>query len=47
VVEKERVASVLKVQMGWFYPIWRFSVRFIAPVALLFVMLNLVGIISF
>lgn len=47
VVEKERVASVLKVQMGWFYPIWRLSVRYIAPVALLFVMLNLVGIISF
>jgi NSS family neurotransmitter:Na+ symporter len=47
VVEKDRVASVLKDQMGWFYPIWRFSVRFIAPVALLFVMLNLVGIISF
>lgn len=47
VVEKERVASVLKDQMGWFYPIWRFSVRYIAPVALFFVMLNLTGVIEF
>ncbi|MBD3810460.1 MAG: sodium-dependent transporter, partial [Sulfuricurvum sp.] len=34
VVEKERVASVLQEHMGWFYSIWRFSVRYIAPVAL-------------
>lgn len=47
VVEKERVASVLKEQMGWFYPIWRLSVRYIAPVALFIVMLNLIGVISF
>jgi NSS family neurotransmitter:Na+ symporter len=47
VVEKERVASVLKSQMGWFYPVWRFSVRYIAPVALFFVMLNLTGVIEF
>lgn len=47
VIEKERVASVLKDQMGWFYPIWRFSVRYISPVALFFVMLNLIGVIEF
>jgi neurotransmitter:Na+ symporter, NSS family len=47
VIEKERVASVLQDHMGWFYPIWRFSVRYIAPVALLVIMLNLIGIISF
>lgn len=47
VIEKERVASVLQDHMGWFYPIWRLSVRYIAPVALFIVMLNLMGIISF
>ncbi|MBD3799720.1 sodium-dependent transporter [Sulfuricurvum sp.] len=47
VVEKERVASVLQEQMGWFYPIWRCSVRYIAPVALFVVMLNLMGLIEF
>jgi neurotransmitter:Na+ symporter, NSS family len=47
VMEKERVASVLKEHMGWFYPIWRFSLRYIAPVALVVIMLNLMGIISF
>lgn len=47
VIEKERVASVLKPQMGWFFPIWYFSVRYIAPVALVVVMLNLMGVIKF
>lgn len=47
VIEKERVESVLKPQMGWFFGVWYFSVRYIAPVALIIVMLNLVGIISF
>lgn len=47
VMEKERVASVLQDHMGWFYPIWRFSVRYIAPVALFVVMLNLMGFIEF
>ncbi|MDD5118345.1 MAG: sodium-dependent transporter [Sulfuricurvum sp.] len=46
VMEKERVASVLKTHMGWFYPVWRFNIRYIAPVALIFVMLNLLGIIT-
>lgn len=46
-IEKERVASVLKPQMGWFFPIWYFSIRYIAPVALVIVMLNLMGIIAF
>ncbi|HEX5623694.1 MAG TPA: sodium-dependent transporter [Sulfuricurvum sp.] len=47
VIEKERVASVLKEDMSWFYPIWRVSVRYIAPVALFVVMLNLIGVINF
>ncbi|MDD5717763.1 MAG: sodium-dependent transporter [Sulfuricurvum sp.] len=47
VIEKERIVSVLKPQMGWFFPVWYFSVRYIAPVALVVVMLNLMGVIQF
>lgn len=47
VIEKERVASVLKHQMGRFFELWYFSIRYIAPVALVLVMLNLTGIITF
>ena len=47
VIEKERVASILEPQMGRFFGVWYFSVRYIAPVALVIVMLNLMGIISF
>lgn len=47
VIEKERVASVLKPQLGWFFEVWYFSVRYVAPLALIVVMLNLMGIITF
>lgn len=47
VMEKERVASALQKHMGWFYPVWYFNVRYVAPVALIFVMLNLMGFIKF
>jgi NSS family neurotransmitter:Na+ symporter len=44
VIEKERVASMLKTQLGMIYPLWYFSIRYIVPLALFVVMLNLVGI---
>lgn len=47
VIEKERVASALKHQLGRFFELWYFSIRYIAPVALVLVMLNLTGIITF
>ena len=47
VIEKERVASVLKHQLGRFFEPWYFSIRYIAPVALVLVLLNLTGIITF
>lgn len=47
VMEKERVAAILEPQLGVFYPMWYFSIRYIAPVALFGVMLNLMGIIQF
>jgi neurotransmitter:Na+ symporter, NSS family len=46
VIEKNRVDSVLKHQLGIFYGIWHFSLRYIAPVALVVVMLNLMGILT-
>ncbi|MDD4884418.1 sodium-dependent transporter [Sulfuricurvum sp.] len=46
VIEKERVVSTLKPQMGWFFPVWYFSLRYIAPIALVVVLLNLTGIIK-
>ena len=47
VLEENRVESVLKAQLGIFYPLWHFSLRYIAPVALVIVMLNLIGVLSF
>lgn len=47
VVEKERVASVLRPHLGKLFELWYFSLRYIAPVALLAVMLNLMGVLTF
>ena len=46
IMEKERVASHLKSQLGVVYPYWYFSLRYIVPVALFVVILNLVGILE-
>ncbi|RLA72066.1 MAG: sodium-dependent transporter [Epsilonproteobacteria bacterium] len=46
IIEKERVESVLKPHLGFLFPIWYFSLRYVAPVALFIVMLNLMGILS-
>jgi NSS family neurotransmitter:Na+ symporter len=46
VIEKNRVEAVLRSQLGVFYGIWRFSLRYIAPAALVIVMLNLLGILK-
>ncbi len=46
VMQEERVASVLKRDLGFFYPYWYFSLRYIVPVALFVVVLNLVGILN-
>lgn len=45
-MEKERVAALLKNQLGAVYPLWYFSIRYIVPAALVVVMLNLVGLIT-
>ncbi len=46
VIENNRIESVLRRQLGVFYGIWHFSLRYIAPVALVIVMLNLLGILQ-
>jgi NSS family neurotransmitter:Na+ symporter len=46
VIEKERVKSVLGNHLGIFFELWYFVLRYIAPVALVVVMLNLMGILS-
>ncbi|WP_457596314.1 sodium-dependent transporter [Hydrogenimonas sp.] len=47
VLQKERVYAALEHEMGrTYFSIWRFSIRYIAPVALIFMMLNLMGILK-
>ncbi|WP_345970316.1 sodium-dependent transporter [Sulfurimonas sp. HSL1-6] len=46
VIEPNRVEAALKQQMGFAYGIWHFSLRYIAPVALVIVMLNMMGILK-
>ncbi|MFT7004524.1 MAG: NSS family neurotransmitter:Na+ symporter [Sulfurimonas sp.] len=45
VMEKQRIEAVLKPQLGVAFEAWYFSLRYIAPIGLLIVMLSLVGII--
>lgn len=44
-VEKQRVESILKPQLGATFEIWYFSLRYITPVAMFIVMLSLVGVL--
>ncbi|WP_456450165.1 sodium-dependent transporter [Hydrogenimonas sp.] len=47
VLQKDRVYSALEHEMGkTYFNIWRFSIRYVAPVALVFMMLNLMGILK-
>jgi len=46
IMEQERVAATLKNHMGPIFPLWYFSLRYIVPVALVVVIMNLVGIIE-
>ena len=44
VVEKQRVESILKPQLGFAFEAWYFSLRYIVPVSMFVVMLNLMGV---
>ncbi len=45
VMEKKRIESVLKPQLGFAFEAWYFSLRYITPVAMFIVMLSLIGIL--
>ena len=45
VIERSRVEAVLKPQLGKFFELWYFSLRYVTPVAMFVVMLSLMGII--
>lgn len=46
IVPKNELEAVLKPYMKYFFNIWYFSIRYIAPVALFIVMLNMIGLIK-
>ncbi|UFS62673.1 sodium-dependent transporter [Sulfurimonas sp. HSL-3221] len=46
VIEPNRVEAAVKHQLGFAYGIWHFSLRYVAPVALVIVMLNMMGILK-
>ena len=45
VIERSRVEAVLKPQLGKFFELWYFSLRYVTPVAMFVVMLSLMGVI--
>jgi len=45
VIEKQRVESVMRPQLGFAFDAWYFSLRYITPVAMFVVMLSLMGIL--
>ncbi len=45
VIEKQKVESILRPQLGFAFDIWYFSIRYITPVAMFIVMLSLMNII--
>jgi neurotransmitter:Na+ symporter, NSS family len=47
VLERSRVEATLRHQLGAFYGLWRFSLRYVAPAGLVVVMLNQMGIVKF
>ncbi len=45
VIEKQRVESIMRPQLGFAFDIWYFSLRYITPVAMFVVMLSLMDIL--
>jgi neurotransmitter:Na+ symporter, NSS family len=45
VIEKQRVESILKPQLGIAFEAWYFSLRYITPIAMFIVMLSLIGVL--
>ena len=45
VIEKQRIESIMKPQLGFAFETWYFSLRYITPVAMFTVMLSLIGVL--
>jgi NSS family neurotransmitter:Na+ symporter len=45
IIEKSRVESIMKPQLGFAFEAWYFSLRYITPLAMFVVMLSLMGVI--
>ena len=45
IVEKQRVESVMKPQLGFAFEAWYFSLRYVTPIAMFVVMLSLMGVL--
>ena len=45
VIEKQRVESLMRPQLGFAFDAWYFSLRYVTPVAMFVVMLSLIGIL--
>ncbi len=45
VIEKQRIESIMKPQLGFAFELWYFSLRYITPVAMFIVMLSLMGVV--
>jgi len=45
IIEKQRVESVMRPQLGFAFDTWYFSLRYITPVAMFVVMLSLMGVL--
>lgn len=46
VIEKSKVESIMKPQLGFAFEAWYFSLRYITPIAMFVVMLSLMGVLS-
>ena len=45
IMDRQKVESIMKPQLGFAYSSWYFSLRYITPIAMFIVMLSLIGII--
>jgi neurotransmitter:Na+ symporter, NSS family len=45
VVDKQKVASIMKSHLGFAFDAWYFNLRYIVPIAMLIVMLSLLGVL--
>ncbi|SMP89370.1 hypothetical protein SAMN06314042_1206, partial [Epsilonproteobacteria bacterium SCGC AD-308-O04] len=45
VIDKSKVESIMKPQLGFAFETWYFSLRYITPIAMFVVMLSLMGVL--